>query len=113
MGDQRAPLPKMRHRIQIEIQPFNPLCGHLSNTDISGVVELVPCTGTADKLLIQSLDQNSYFTLDGTDPIPTGTVVGFMLPADDPPLMIGLSSNTVIKIVEETATASLQYQWGE
>jgi hypothetical protein len=113
MGQQQAPLPLQPHGTQVQLAPFNPLCGHVANTDISGVVTLTPCTGTADKLLIQSLDQNSYFTLDGTDPIPTGTVIGFMLPRDDPPLLIAFSENTVFKIVEEAATASLQHQWGE
>lgn len=113
MGQQQDPLPLMAHGQQIQFAPFNPVGDHVANTDISGVVTLTPVSDDADKLLIQSLDQNSYFTLDGTDPIPTGTVIGFMLPADDPPLVIGLSGNTVVKVVEAAATASLQHQWGE
>lgn len=108
-----VPKPLFQSGQQVQMAPFNPLSAHIANTDISGVVTLLPAAETADKLLIQALDQNVYFTLDGTNPIPTGTVVGFMLPADDPPLIIGISYNTVVKVVEELATASIQHQWGE
>ncbi len=108
-----APKPLFQSGQQVQMAPFNPLSTHMANINISGVVTLVPPVETADKLLIQALTQSIYFTLDGTDPIPTGTVVGFRLQSNDPPLVIGISYNTVVKVVEELATASIQYQWGE
>ena len=38
---------------------------------------------------------------------------GFQLVAGDPPVLLPVTSKTVIKVIEETATADLQYQWGK
>lgn len=62
----------------------------------------------AKRVLIQAITQNVRYTLDGTAPTAT---LGFQLKASDPPLLIPIGPNTTLKVIEETATASLQYQW--
>jgi len=64
-------------------------------------------TTGATKILVQALTQNVRFTLDGTAPTST---LGFQLKAGDPPVMIPLSQATVLKVIQEAATADLQYQ---
>lgn len=88
---------------------FNPLGSHGDGTDISTAQTLAIPTG-ATKLLIQAVDQNIRITLDGTTPTSTK---GFQLVASDPPLLIPLGNASSIKIIEETATADIQYQFGE
>jgi hypothetical protein len=105
-----------QHGVQVQIAPLDPIGPHISNTDISTQVVLTPpmtTTGSADKILIQSLDQNTRFTLDCSLPIGTGTQHGFVIPADDPPMVIGISDGLCLTVVEEAATAELQYQWGQ
>lgn len=87
---------------------FYPVGSHYDGTDISSATTLTPASG-ATKLLIQALTQNVRFTLDGT--VPTASK-GFQLAAGDPPTLIVLSSNTTIKVIQEAATADIQYQWG-
>ncbi len=86
---------------------FDPVGSHVDGTDISSVVTLTAENG-ATKLLIQALDQNVRLTLDGT--IPTASK-GFQLVAGDPPVMVWIAGSTV-KVIEEAATADIQYQWG-
>jgi len=88
---------------------FNPVGAHSDGLDISSAVTLTPPDG-ATKILIQALDTACRFTLDGTTPT---TATGFQLAAGDPPLLIPLGLSTVIKVIEESATCDLQYQWGE
>jgi len=88
---------------------FIPLSAHNANTDISSATELVPPAG-ATKLLIQALTENVRYTIDGTDPT---TAIGFLITANDPPGVIYLGADMVVKVIEETATASIQYQWGK
>ena len=87
---------------------FDPIGSHADGTDISSATTLAPGSG-ATKLLIQALGQNVRLTLDGTTPT---TSKGFKLVAGDPPVMIWTAGATV-KIIEETATADIQYQWGK
>ena len=86
---------------------FDPIGSHTDGTEISSATTLTPADG-ATKLLIQALDQNVRFTLDGTTPTAS---TGFQLVAGDPPVMIWVAGATV-KVIEEAATADLQYQWG-
>lgn len=87
---------------------FSPVGSHADGDDISSAATLTPATG-ATKLLIQALTQNVRFTLDGTTPTASK---GFQLAAGDPAVVIPIGPNTTIKVIEETATADLQYQWG-
>jgi len=86
---------------------FDPIGNHVGGTSISSATTLTPEDG-ATKLLIQALDQNVRFTLDGTTPTAS---MGFQLVAGDPPVMIWAAGATV-KVIEEAATADIQYQWG-
>ena len=88
---------------------FTPVGAHVDGPDVSSAVTLTPPAG-ATKLLIQALTQNVRFTLDGTAP---EAAKGFQLKAGDPPIMIPIGRFTVIKVIEEAATADLQYQWGD
>lgn len=105
-----------QHGVQVQIAPFDPIGPHVSNLNISTQQVLTPpmtTTGSADKILIQALDQNVRFTLDCTLPIGTGTTHGFRLIANDPPVIIGISQGLCLTVVQEAATAELQYQWGQ
>lgn len=62
----------------------------------------------ANGILIQALTQNVRFTLDGTTPTSSK---GFQLKAGDPPLMIPLQRQIVLKFVAETAGAILEYEY--
>jgi len=87
---------------------FDPVGSHYDGTAISSATTLTPPDG-ATKLLIQALAQSVRITLDGTAP---ETARGFQLKPGDPPVMIWTAGATV-KVIEEAATADLQYQWGK
>lgn len=89
---------------------FIPVGAHSDGLAISSAQTLTPTASDISKLLIQALGQNVRYTLDGT--VPTASK-GFQLKAGDPPVLIPISSATVIKVIEEAATADLQYQWGK
>ncbi len=59
--------------------------------------------------MIQALTQNVRFTLDGTNPTATS---GLQIKAGDPPMIIPVGASAILKVIQETATASLQFQWG-
>ncbi len=88
---------------------FNPVGAH--NADSSGSVArtLLPVAG-ATKVLLQATTQNIRFTIGNTTPTAT---VGFRLTAGEVPLVVPLSPNTVIQWIQETATATLQSQFGQ
>lgn len=81
---------------------------HSDGTAINTHITLTPPAG-ATKLLIQALTQNIRYTLDGTTPTAT---CGFQLKAGDPPVMIPIGNDMEIQVIEEAATADMQYQWG-
>ena len=87
---------------------FDPIGSHADGTDISSAATLTPADG-ATKLLIQALDQNVRLTLDGTTPTASK---GFKLVAGNAPVMIWTAGATV-KVIEEAATADIEYQWGK
>lgn len=87
---------------------FSPVGAHSDGATISSATVLTAPTG-ATKILVQALTQNVRFTLDGTTPTAT---TGFQIRASDPPMLIPLGTGTVLTVIEEAATADLQYQWG-
>ena len=87
---------------------FRPLGSHSDGATISTAVTLTIPSG-AQKLLIQALTQNVRLTLDGTAP---EIAKGFQLKAGDPPIMIPISTGVTVKVIQEAATADLQYQFG-
>lgn len=88
---------------------FNPLGTHSSGATINVALVLTIPAG-AGKVMMQALTQNVRYTLDGTTPTAT---LGYQLKAADPPVILALGPRTVITVIEELATASLQYQFGE
>jgi hypothetical protein len=87
---------------------FNPVGSHTQNGSLSSAVTLTAPDG-ATKILIQAFTQNVRYTLDGT--VPTASK-GFKMSTTDAPLLIPLGNDTVIKLIQETASASVEYQWG-
>jgi hypothetical protein len=87
---------------------FDPRGQHSGGLDISAAQTLTQPNG-ATWLLVQALTQNVRLTLDGT--LPSGSV-GFQIKAGDPPVLIPVTHNTIVRVVQEAATASLQFQWG-
>lgn len=85
---------------------FDAVGEHTGNTDISGAVTLTKPAG-ATAILIQTITQNLRFRLDGVNPTVT---VGFQLKAGDMPVLIPVPGAS-IRVLQETPTASLQYQW--
>jgi len=85
---------------------YAPIGSHSSGALISSAITLTKPEG-ANSILIQTLVQNVRFTLDGTTPTAS---VGFQILAGNPPMIIAIPG-TSIKVIEETASASLQYQW--
>jgi hypothetical protein len=87
---------------------LTPVGDHVSNGAISSATTLTP-PATANALLIQATGQNVRYTLDGTTPTAS---VGFVLRQDDQPLVIDLGVGMTVKVIEESATATIEYQWG-
>lgn len=87
----------------------DPVGAHNDGHDISSAVTLTP-PATATKVIIQAIEQNIRFTLDGTTPTATK---GFQIVAGESPITIPVGSGTTLKVIEETATADMQYQWSK
>ncbi len=87
---------------------FNPIGAHSDGLAIAAAQTLTVPAG-ASKIMMQAHAQNVRFTLDGT--VPTATT-GFQLKSGDPPLVIPIGINTIIKVIEEAVSADLQYQFG-
>lgn len=92
---------------RVDFPALHSVGAHVADTDVAAVHTLTPPNG-ALHLLIQALEQNVRYTLDGTDPTAS---VGFQLRAGDPPIIIIVPTNVTLKVIEETAGAVLQYQW--
>lgn len=87
---------------------FVPRGSHTGGASISSVATITIPAG-ATQVMLQAITQNVRYTLDGT---AATTTLGFQLKAGDPPIIVPVSASTVLKVIEETATASLQYQFG-
>lgn len=97
-----------RDAVPIEDMRFAPWGSHNDGLDISSAQVLTIPTGSR-KIMIQALTQNVRFTLDSTTPTASK---GFQLYAGDPPLVIPIDPTTTFTVIEETATADLQIQFG-
>src|SRR5690349_24922886 len=89
----------------VSIAPYLPVGVHNSVT--VAAVRQVTTPGNSSGLLVQALTQNIRFTLDTTNPT---TTVGFQIKAGDPPVLIPCGPNITVRFLEETASATLQYQ---
>jgi hypothetical protein len=93
---------------------FYPVGAHTQRNDLSTAQILAPAdvagaTG-ATKLMIQAQTQNVRLTLGGTTPTASK---GLQLKAGDPAVQISITSATVITVIQETATAVIDFQWGK
>lgn len=85
---------------------YTPIGAHVSGTNIANAVTLTKPAG-ATGIILQTITQNVRWRLDGTNPT---TTVGFQLKAGNDPLLIAVPGAD-IRVIQEAATASLQYQW--
>ena len=81
------------------------LGSHTTDATISASTTITP-HADANALLLQAFTNNIRYTLDGTTPTAS---TGFQLAAGEV-LLIDLHSSMTIKIIEETASASAQWQ---
>jgi hypothetical protein len=92
---------------QFAPHPFTPVGNHQSVLLTTNVLTLSP-PDNATEVLIQVLEINCRFTLDGTTPT---TSSGFQLLAGDSVIM-SISKTTTIKIIGEETGAGVEYQFG-
>lgn len=94
--------------LEMLLRSFDPVGSHAQDGAISGVKDLVPPSG-ANKILIAAIGANVRYTLDGTAPTVS---FGFQLKDGDPPIVIPFGAATVVKVIEEVATAVIDFQFG-
>lgn len=89
---------------------YTTLGAHQEETVSGTAIELSePRPIEATGLLIQTVDADIQFTIDGTDPTATP---GFVLYQNQLPLYIPLLQNNVFTVVRDATTdASVRYQW--
>lgn len=98
---------------RVELAPLNPIGSHQQRADLTVARTLTPPPVThlqATKILVQAFDQHIRYTIDGA--MPTATF-GFRLIFGSDPIMITLGPDTILQFLEEAATATLQYIWGQ
>lgn len=86
---------------------LSPVGAHTANSSLSSAATISIPDG-ATKIVMQAITQNIRYTLGGTAPT---TTLGFQLKAGDPPITVPVGAGTTFKFIEETATATLQYQF--
>lgn len=84
-----------------------PVSTHTSRNDLSAV-KAITVPDRATGMIIQALTQNVRVTIDGT---AATTTLGFQIKAGDPAVLLPVYAGQVIRAIEETATAVLQYQF--
>jgi hypothetical protein len=91
---------------------FKPVGAHTENNSLASVVTLALPAALADggQIMLQCFTQNVRFTLDGTTP---DADTGFRITAARDPIIVWIDPAASLKLIEEAATAVLQYQWGE
>ncbi len=92
----------------IDLSTFVPVGAHTSVSDLSSAVTLTPPAG-ADRIYLQAVGQSLRYTFDGT--VPTATI-GFQFPTGGDGALFVLKGSASLKFIQETAGASMQYQWG-
>ena len=84
---------------------------HTANTSLVSAVTLIQ-PANAKRILIQAFAQNVRFIFaetTNTTLVPTATL-GFRLVAGER-LDLSIPSQSILKVIEEAASASIQYQW--
>lgn len=88
---------------------FEPVMAHSAGADLSAAINILP-NGIANRIIVQAFNKNIRFTLDGSEPTSSK---GFQIKPGWPPIQIGISPYAILRVIEEEATADLQYQWGK
>jgi hypothetical protein len=78
-----------------------------TDASISGATSFT-CPDKANGVLTNVLAQDVNFTLDGTTPTAG---VGLALKADDPVMFIPMLGGQVLKVIEQTAGATINLQF--
>ena len=84
---------------------------HTANASLASAVTLVQ-PANAKRILIQAFTQNVRFLFaetTNTTLVPTATL-GFRLLAGER-IDLSIPSQSVLKVIEEAVSASIQYQW--
>lgn len=84
---------------------------HTTNSSLSSAVSLTQ-PANASRILLQAFTQNVRFLFaetTNTTLVPTASV-GFRLLAGER-IDLSIPAGTILKVIEETASASIQYQW--
>lgn len=84
---------------------YTPLGAHTAIADLSSAATITPAAG-AREVIMQAYAQAVRYTLDGTTPTAT---TGFKLAADAQ-AVVPVGGGSQVKVIEETASATLQYQ---
>jgi hypothetical protein len=87
-----------------------PVGAHTTNSSLSSAVTLTQPSG-ASRILLQAFTQNVRFLFTETTntTVPTASV-GFRLLAGER-IDLSVPTGCLLKVIEETASASIQYQW--
>jgi hypothetical protein len=88
--------------------PFTPVGVH-TQLATGATVQSITVPDGATQWMVQTQTQNIRFTLDGT---AATTTKGFLLVASAPPVIVPCYPTQVIKWIEITTTAVLDYQFG-
>jgi len=84
---------------------FDPVGSHTQNSSLSSAQTLTKPAG-ASRIFLQALTQNIRVTLDGTTPTASK---GFQVTSGE--YIVIPFGGTAIKVIEESASASIEYQW--
>lgn len=94
---------------------FIPLGAHTQNATIGAATVIAPAALADDLesrvncILLQSTGTNVRYTLDGSTPTATN---GFVLTAGYDPILLYWGTGVILTVIQESATATLIYQWG-
>ena len=86
---------------------MQPIGAHQNDTTISSATSFT-CPDRANGVLISALAQDVNFTLDETTPTAT---LGLTLKADDTVIFLPMFPGQVIKVIEQTASATINLQF--
>lgn len=106
-------MPDIKQQFVI-VSPFTPMPNvdgsnpHRSNNVDALFTVNIP-TG-CEEVLVQAIDQNIRYTLNGTTPTASS---GFVLTAGNDPISIPVTKYTVLKFISETAGAILEHEFGQ
>lgn len=91
----------------VNIGTYSFVGNHTSNSSISSAT-VITVPANANGVLLQALTQNVRAKFDGNDPSASD---GFQIKADDPASLYPVGEGKSFKVIQETATANIQYQF--